>query len=270
MIDDGGAVTLSSSTDGFPHTSRARTRVEASNRDPHLPFAFLTALTRGLTMLATTTRTIATTPRPLARARATRGRAIDRRARASLDDGRVTTSDGVTVDRRSLVGFAFATASVVVATTAVPGRADALLQPNDEDDEALLAKAKANRQQRIQSETAKGKKYVNDTGLKLDADGTAMQTAVYKLSKAGARVRAGALDEAADGLNGDWIRTAVASAKSLGANDGVDAFESGVEALKAACESGDDARARRAYVDAAKALKAVAESAGVANKLRLL
>ena len=111
---------------------------------------------------------------------------------------------------------------------------------------------------------------MNDTGLKLDADGTAMQTAVYKLSKAGARVRAGALDEAADGLNGDWIRTAVASAKSLGASDGVDAFESGVEALKRACESGDDARARRAYVDAAKALKAVAESAGVANKLRLL
>ena len=188
MIDDGGAVTLSSSTDGFPHTSRARTRVEASNRDPHLPFAFLTALTRGLTMLATPTRTIATTPRRLSRARATRGRAIDRRARASLDDGRVTTSDGVTVDRRSFVGFVFATASAVVATTAVPGRADALLQPNDEDDEALLAKAKANRQQRIQSETAKGKKYVNDTGLKLDADGTAMQTAVYKLSKAGARV----------------------------------------------------------------------------------
>ena len=223
-------------------------------------------------MLTTTTRTIATTPRPRARERVTRGRAIDRRARASLDDGTVTTSDGATtVDRRSFLGFALATASAVVAPmTAVPGRADALLQPNDEDDEALLAKAKANRQQRIQSETAKGKKYVNDTGLKLDADGTAMQTAVYKLSKAGARVRAGALDEAADGLNGDWIRTAVASAKSLGASDGVDAFESGVEALKRACESGDDARARRAYVDAAKALKAVAESAGVANKLRLL
>ena len=69
----------------------------------------------------------------------------------------------------------------------------------------------------------------------------------------GGRARqGGALDEAADGLNGDWIRTAVASAKSLGASDGVDAFESGVEALKAACESGDDARARRAYVDAAR------------------
>ena len=52
----------------------------------------------------------------------------------------------------------------------------------------------------------------------------------------------------------------MASAKSLGASDGVDAFESGVEALKRACESGDDARARRAYVDAAKALKAVAEA----------
>ena len=196
-------------------------------------------------MLTTTTRTSATTPRPRARERVTRGRAIDRRARASLDDGTVTTSDGATtVDRRSFLGFALATASAVVApTTAVPGRADALLQPNDEDDEALLAKAKANRQQRIQSETAKGKKYVNDTGLKLDADGTAMQTAVYKLSKAGAR-QGGALDEAADGLNGDWIRTAVASAKSLGASDGVDAFESGVEALKRACER-DDARATR-------------------------
>ena len=222
-------------------------------------------------MLATTTRTIATKPQPLSLARATRRRAIERRARASLDDGRETTSDGIALDRRSFVGFLFATSSAVFAPmTVVPGSADALLQPNDEDDEALLAKAKANRQQRIQSETAKGKKYVNDTGLKLDADGTAMQTAVYKLSKAGARVRAGALDEAADGLNGDWIRTAVASAKSLGASDGVDAFESGVEALKAACESGDGARARRAYGDAAKALKAVAESAGVANKLRLL
>ena len=144
-------------------------------------------------------------PRPRARERVTRGRAIDRRARASLDDGTVTTSDGATtVDRRSFLGFALATASAVVApTTAVPGRADGVAATERRGRRGALGQGEANRQQRIQSETAKGKKHVNDTGLKLDADGTAMQTAVYKLSKAGARVRAGALDEAADGLNGD-------------------------------------------------------------------
>jgi len=204
-------------------------------------------------------------------------------ARRSATTPRATAGDAASRDRHhrphdvvSLDRRAFITSSVFAATASImimnPGRADALLQPNDEDDEAFLAKAKANRQQRIQSETAKGKKYVNDTGLKLDADGSAVQTAVYKLSKAGARVASGALDEAANELNaGDWVRRAVDGATTLGASgDGVDAFESGVEALKKACAGGDAAAARRAYVDAAKALKRVAEGAGVADKLRLL
>jgi len=221
-----------------------------------------------MTTTTTTTTTMMMTRRPSTSSSSSARRSVTT-PRASAGDGSRDERCGrvVTLDRRAFVASFVGVASIAI----VPGRADALLQPNDEDDEAFLAKAKANRQQRIQSETAKGKKYVNDTGLKLDANGSAVQTAVYKLSKSGSRVASGALDEAANELNaGDWVRRAVDGATALGASDGLDAFESGVEALKTACAGGDAAAARRAYVDAAKALKRVAEGAGVADKLRLL
>ena len=258
-----------------PHTPTLGARVSLSSplSLPSRPSLVSRAM---MTTFCTATRAVTTTTtrRPSTTTSSSARRSVTTTPRAtagdaSRDDGRRRRQSAVvSLDRRAFVASAFAAVSMMMI---VPGRADALLQPNDEDDEAFLAKAKANRQQRIQSETAKGKKYVNDTGLKLDADGSAVQTAVYKLSKSGSRVASGALDEAAAELNaGDWVRRAVDGATALGASDGLDAFESGVEALKTACAGGDAAAARRAYVDAAKALKRVAEGAGVADKLRLL
>ena len=55
----------------------------------------------------------------------------------------------------------------------------------------LLAKAKASRAAKIQEERALEKNYVTKNNLKLDADTSKVQIAVYKLSKAGGLIDQG-------------------------------------------------------------------------------
>ena len=96
--------------------------------------------------------------------------------------------------------------------------------------------------------------------------------AVYKLSKSGGMIEGGALADAAGELaRGSWVADARAGAEASGASASVIAsFESAVSALQGKCANGDDAGAKAAYGGAAKALRALASSAGVESKLRLL
>ena len=205
---------------------------------------------------------------------ATRGattRAATRRGATNDADAKTTTATTTTTARRTFVldGARGAIAMAMVMARAEDARA--LLQPNDEEDEAFLAKARENRAQRIQSEVAKEKKYVNDTGYKQDEPTAKVQLAVYKLSKSGAQIASGNLSDAASELGkGDWVTYAVDGAKALNASSDGSDFASSVKALEKACENGDDAAAKSAYRASAEALKALAASAGVADKLRLL
>ena len=195
-----------------------------------------------------------------------RGAATTRRA---TNDARADATK--TTKRRAFVLDGARAAIAMAMVTARAEDARALLQPNDEEDEAFLAKARENRAQRIQSEVAKEKKYVNDTGYKQDEPTAKVQLAVYKLSKSGAQIASGNLSDAASELGkGDWVNYAVDGAKALNASSDGSDFASSVKALEKACENGDDAAAKSAYRASAEALKALAASAGVADKLRLL
>ena len=242
----------------------ARTE-RASDPTPTAPMiarAPTLAATRGATTRAATRR-----GEGAGRARG----AATRRGATNDADAKTTTATTTTTARRTFVLDGARGAIAMAMVTARAEDARALLQPNDEEDEAFLAKARENRAQRIQSEVAKEKKYVNDTGYKQDEPTAKVQLAVYKLSKSGAQIASGNLSDAASELGkGDWVTYAVDGAKALNASSDGSDFASSVKALEKACENGDDAAAKSAYRASAEALKALAASAGVADKLRLL
>jgi hypothetical protein len=131
----------------------------------------------------------------------------------------------------------------------------------------LLAKAKANRNERIQAERKLEKTYVTTNELKLDSDTSKVQVAVFKLSKAGGLIESGYLALAAEELSkGAW--EADLKAAQLGKEP--DAFLSAVADLTTACTSGDAGSAKKKYVVAAKALSAFAKDTNTADALKLL
>ena len=107
----------------------------------------------------------------------------------------------------------------------------------------LLAKAKAARAERIQSQRALEKSYVTTNNLKLDADTSKVQLAVYKLSKAGGLIDQGYLALAAEALSdGSWQEDLKGAEKTLGKDP--KALLNDVAALQKACTGGDAAKVR--------------------------
>jgi len=191
------------------------------------------------------------------------------RARLTRRAGRERGVEGEArmCDRREAM-TKMAMAIITLRTIGDGGRANAILPGNDEEDEAFLAKARANRATRVQSEVSKEKAYVADTGLKQDENTSKIQLAVYKLSKSGAMIESGTLSDAANELSGSWVDDVRVGAKALGANG--EALVDAIGALQGKCSNGDVAGAKAAYRQAAKALRALASAAGVEGKLRLL
>lgn len=131
----------------------------------------------------------------------------------------------------------------------------------------LLAKAKANRTERIQAERKLEKTYVTKNEYKLDADSSKVQIAVFKMSKAGGLIESGYLALAAEELGkGSWE----ADLKDAKLGKEPDAFLSAVAGLKKACSGGDAGSAKKAYVAAAKALEAFAQDTKTADAVKLL
>lgn len=157
--------------------------------------------------------------------------------------------------------------AMVLSSLMFPSSSKALLQPNDEDDEAFLAKARENRATRVRDEVQKSRASTEDAGLKQDANTSAVQLAVYKLSKSGSAIASGDARSAASELaaGGAWALNA-----AVAAGDDSGAFEKRVDELRAACESGNDENAKKAFSSAAKALKKLAGDAKMTEKLRLL
>ena len=131
----------------------------------------------------------------------------------------------------------------------------------------LLAKAKANRTERIQAERKLEKTYVTKNEYKLDADSSKVQIAVFKMSKAGGLIESRYLALAAEELGkGSWE----ADLKDAKLGKEPDAFLSAVAGLKKACSGGDAGSAKKAYVAAAKALEAFAKDTKTADAVKLL
>ena len=133
----------------------------------------------------------------------------------------------------------------------------------------LLAKAKAGRAQRIQAERALEKNYVTKNDLKLDADTSKVQVAVFKLSKAGGLIQSGYLALASEALGqGSWET----EFRDAGLNLGKDPkeFLDALADLKNACANGDAVRAKKTYVAAARSLETFAVDTKTADNLKLL
>ena len=162
--------------------------------------------------------------------------------------------------RREVMKFAALAPALFSALPAM-----AILQGNDEDDEAFLAKAKANRSAKLQNERSKQAKYAGEKLGRSTGGIAALQLAVYKISKAGSLIDQDSIYGAGAELeSGNWE-------KELGKYEfGTDALISAVGALKQACASGDANGAKQAYVSTANALKQVVNAGGVASQLKFL
>ena len=162
--------------------------------------------------------------------------------------------------RREVMKFAALAPALFSALPAM-----AILQGNDEEDEAFLAKAKANRNAKLQDERSKQAKYAGEKLGRSTGDVAALQLAVYKISKAGSLIDQDSIYGAGAELeSGNWEKELAES------EFGTDALTSTVGALKKACASGDANGAKKAYVSTASALKEAANAAGVAAQLKKL
>lgn len=162
--------------------------------------------------------------------------------------------------RREVMKFAALAPALFSALPAM-----AILQGNDEEDEAFLAKAKANRLEKLQDERSKQAKYAGEKLGRSTGDVAALQLAVYKISKAGSLIDQDSIYGAGAELeSGNWEKELAKS------EFGTDALTSTVGALKKACASGDANGAKKAYVSTASALKEAANAAGVAAQLKKL
>ena len=162
--------------------------------------------------------------------------------------------------RREVMKFAAIAPALFSALPAM-----AILQGNDEEDEAFLAKAKANRNAKLQDERSKQAKYAGEKLGRSTGDVAALQLAVYKISKAGSLIDQDSIYGAGAELeSGNWEKELAKS------EFGTDALTSTVGALKKACASGDANGAKKAYVSTASALTEAANAAGVAAQLKKL
>eukprot|EP00740_Mantoniella_antarctica_P003155 CAMPEP_0181362770 /NCGR_PEP_ID=MMETSP1106-20121128/8254_1 /TAXON_ID=81844 /ORGANISM="Mantoniella antarctica, Strain SL-175" /LENGTH=206 /DNA_ID=CAMNT_0023476887 /DNA_START=75 /DNA_END=695 /DNA_ORIENTATION=+ len=151
----------------------------------------------------------------------------------------------------------------------VASKAWALIPGNDDEDDELLAKAKAGRVGRIQTERALEKTYVTKNELKSDVDTAKVQVAVFKLSKAGGLIESGDLPSAAEALGlGSWVTDLSDAGAKLGQSP--KAFLEDVIELKKACVSSDAKVAKKAYVKAARSLETFAKDTKTAETLKLL
>jgi len=163
--------------------------------------------------------------------------------------------------------FAFASLSSVLflQEQSLIEPAYAILQGNDEDDEAFLAKAKSNRNQKLQQEREKQVKYAGEKLGRSTGDVAALQLAVLKISKAGSLIDQDLIYGAAAELEtGNWEKELTKSAF------GTDALTSALASLKKECSDGNASGAKKAYVSVANALKQTAKASDVASQLKFL
>lgn len=177
-----------------------------------------------------------------------------------------------TVPRRAaLVG----TLLIPATLAAIPLPSWALL-PDDADTE-LIEKARASRSRRLQTELETERKFVKQQGFR-DRRGEAIlkpvQKAVFQLSRSGAALESGNLQEVASILNeGSWIDDFRTVGQKLSAGNGSaeralgDVLE-GVQSLEAAAEKGGLLESKKTFVTVVSAITAWAGDTGVSGDIQ--
>jgi len=181
-----------------------------------------------------------------------------------------TTAETRGNGRRDAALRMFTGVGAVALTTLAASPAFALL-PDDEDEE-LVAKAIANRKNKIEQEKLRGKQFVREAGFKEQtADVLAeklVQSAVTNLYDIGQTITAGDATKAAAAASGAWVAetTVAMTNESVTASDRdqVTTFTSGMASLARAGSAKD---AKVAFVSAANALGAWCKQTGFDSKV---
>jgi len=188
-------------------------------------------------------------------------------ARAPAMMPRIVASS-VSASRRS-VAFG---AALIPAVVSLPALA---LIPDDEDEE-LLAKAKANRQKRLAEEREVEKAFVREEGFKAKNDAASIayvQQGVTKLAKVGSLLEKGDLGGvAAVARDGKWVADFTSAAAALGGNDkaksSAAAFTASVAALGASASKNNASGAKSDFIKAVDAIEDYTSTTGIQGRLK--
>lgn len=145
----------------------------------------------------------------------------------------------------------------------------------DDDDEELVAKAKANRKARLAQDKVQDRTFLKGEDITTSADGANLvpvQKAIAELAKTGSELEAGNLGGVVSSIGGSWVKDFKSAASKLSNSDeskaSIDAVFSSIDSIKSSAKSNNAAAAKTSYVTLVDSLQSWAAAEGVADKLR--
>lgn len=143
-----------------------------------------------------------------------------------------------------------------------------LFTKQDEDDEDLIEKAKANRKTRLAEQKATTRSFLTSEGLKDvagDKDLIPVQKGVLRLSQIGVQIEGGDINAASLTLTDGWAKEFDTAAGKLGGSAGV---ITKLSALQSAAGKNDPGGSRKAYAELIAELRSWTQSAGIVDRIR--
>ncbi|KAL0022365.1 hypothetical protein WJX77_004701 [Trebouxia sp. C0004] len=148
-------------------------------------------------------------------------------------------------------------------------KANALIPANDDEDEELVSKAKANRQKRIVEEKDTEQDFAKSAGY----NGVTLLTierGVKKLAKSGSDLEAGNLTSVAKLASDSWVSEFKKAADSVSTNadskSAVSSAFSSISKLSSSAQAGDAQGAKQAFVGIVSSLQTWASGSGLQVK----
>lgn len=170
--------------------------------------------------------------------------------------------------RRALVG-SLLFAPALIAT--LPAKA---LIPDDEDEE-LVAKAKAKRKQQLIDQRQTTRKFMEVEGLSdtyLKKELVPIQKAVFKLAEAGTKLEKGDARAVSSALSESWVSDFSSAARAVSSGDAAtkaaESLLSGIDELKKVSGGGDAKQTKKEFVKFVGGFSDWAKKADIASSLK--
>jgi membrane-associated HD superfamily phosphohydrolase len=146
----------------------------------------------------------------------------------------------------------------------------ALIPANDDEDEELVEKAKANRSSRIKVERSTEQRFAQSEGY-TDNTVQTLQRAVKKLAKSGSQLESGDLQAVAAGLRDPWVGEFKKATETVNssqrAKDAAQRVFTSLSQVGSSAGSGDAAGAKRNFVSVVTAFQEWGKDTGVIGRL---
>jgi len=145
----------------------------------------------------------------------------------------------------------------------------------DDDDEELVAKAKANRKARLQQDKALDREFLKGEGVSTAQENTDLgpvQKAIAQLAKTGSELESGNLSAAASSADGSWVKDFKSAAVNLSFTDdsksAAEAIWANLEGLQKSAKANEIHDSKLSFVKLVDSLQSWVASAGLESKLR--